>query len=1076
MNLYSKTKRHIIRLGFLWTLCTFTLHVAQAQNKDAQNRWVGFVEQLNFRSIGPAVTSGRISDIAVNPNNPKEYYVAAAYGGVWKTQNAGITFTPIFDHYETQSIGCLAIDPNNTNIIWVGTGENNNQRSVGYGNGIYKSEDGGKSFKNMGLKHSFHIGTIVVNPKKSDEIWVAAYGPLWGDKGEKGIYTSKDGGKTWIVSLTDDKAGFNEVHLDPFNENIIYACAHQRRRHEWTYLGGGPNSAIYKSTDKGVSWQKLSKGLPTEDKGRITMSVSQQHPGKLTAVIETSKTAGGVFISNDYGASWQKVNDYFSSGNYYQEVFQDPKNDQRLFFMDTYLHVSEDGGKTVKRFPEKNKHVDNHAIWIDPVDYRHLLVGCDGGLYETFDYGENWSFNENLPITQFYRVAVDNSKPFYSVYGGTQDNYSLGGPSRNNTANGIPNEDWFVTVGGDGFKSQVDPKNPNIVYSQWQYGGLVRFDKNTGDQIDIKPKSIPNEPPLIWNWDAPLLISKYNNKKIYFAANRLFKSENRGDSWSIISPVLGRKLDRNQLPVMDKIWGLDAVAKNQSTSIYGNISAITEGKMGELLVGTDDGMLYFSQNDGLNWDSLSLPMELNGLSLKYGNSTLNIMPFITSLQIASDGTFYVAYDNHRQGDFKPYVFRSQDKGKKWKLCTTGIPDYYPVKTIWSDPVDADILCIGTEFGLFISSNKGDNNTKFAVNLPPIAIKDIVYQEESQDLILATFGRGIVICDDYHLIRELKKNQSKWVNESIHHYFLPYEKVGGKGNGFRGANRFQGVNLDEEFRFYVFIDEIPLSLKEQRKEIELKRDYFPHETLIIKEHEERLGQFYIQARSIEGQVVSVFKVSLKKGWNALKWNLKYSIKPSHLHSTESEIQYGPYINPGNYLLTLFKLDSQGLREVSTDLKMNTPVTISHLFEDSELISFSKERLERWNRIKSVKSELQRVTLKLEEIHKSISKIMDLSPVFMNKSIDFSELLGLRKKLLDIRYVLLGGNPLANYEFPVNESIQSELFTVFSYMKESLQAPTISHVNKVIEIETKLLELRAQLEGIEARYKQIESTLE
>lgn len=451
--------------------------------------------QVNFRMIGPSTTSGRIVDIAVNPLNKSEYYLAAAYGGVWKTSNGGTTYQPIFDSYGTQSIGCLALDPKNPNILWVGTGENNNQRSVGYGNGIYRSLDGGKSFENMGLKLSEHIGMIKIDPTNSNRVWVAVYGPVWKEGGERGLYLTEDGGKTWVRNFhVSDNTGCNEVYLDPNMPGTMYAAFHQRRRHEWTYLGGGPESALYKSTDNGKSWRKLAGGLPAGELGRITIATTTK-AGQMYAMVEAEEGKGGIFISYDYGESWSKQNPFFTAGNYYQEIFVDPTNPNRLFCMDSYMKVSDDAGKTLRNAGEGNKHVDNHVIWIDPAQSSHWLVGCDGGLYETFDNAQHWNYKDNISITQFYRASVDNASPFYNIYGGTQDNNTLGGPVKNNSANGVSNDDWYVTVGGDGFKSQIDPTNPNIVYSQWQYGGLVRYDKVTGEAVDIKPTIGLDEAP-----------------------------------------------------------------------------------------------------------------------------------------------------------------------------------------------------------------------------------------------------------------------------------------------------------------------------------------------------------------------------------------------------------------------------------------------------------------------------------------------------------------------------------------------------------------------------------------------------
>ncbi|MCB0737680.1 MAG: glycosyl hydrolase, partial [Bacteroidetes bacterium] len=471
------------RLGIVIGLCALTLISFSQESKITS----GTVSGLKFRNVGPALTSGRVADIAVNPKNHAEWYIASASGGVWKTTNAGNTFSPIFDGQGSYSIGCVTIDPNNEHVIWVGTGENNNQRSVAYGDGVYKSEDGGKSWKNMGLKTSEHIGMIAVDPTNSNTIYAAAYGPLWCAGGERGLYKSIDGGKSWnkILEISEN-TGVNEVHLDPRNPNIIYATAHQRRRHVFTYIGGGPESAIYKSTNGGESFEKLGSGLPSGvDIGRIGMDVSPVNPDVLYAIVEAQYDKGGIFKSANRGASWSKVNKFNTSGNYYQEVICDPVDVNKVFFMDTYGRYSTDGGNTINQLPNKgnSRHVDDHCFWIDPTQTNHWIIGCDGGLYETWDAGNAWDFKANLPITQFYKVAVDEDSPFYNIYGGTQDNFSLGGPARTKSANGILNEDWFVTNGGDGFESQIDPTNPNIVYAQAQYGWLVRYDKASGETI-----------------------------------------------------------------------------------------------------------------------------------------------------------------------------------------------------------------------------------------------------------------------------------------------------------------------------------------------------------------------------------------------------------------------------------------------------------------------------------------------------------------------------------------------------------------------------------------------------------------
>jgi photosystem II stability/assembly factor-like uncharacterized protein len=469
------------------------------------------------------------------------------------------------------------LDPKNPLVVWVGTGENNSQRSVSYGDGVYKSEDGGKSWKNMGLKTSEHIGKIVIDPRDSNVVYVAAQGPLWSAGKERGLYKTIDGGKTWNQVLKiSENTGVSDIAIDSQNPDTIYAAAYQRRRHVWTLIDGGPESAIYKSNDAGATWKKVRMGLPTVDMGRIGLTISPADNNVLYATIEAADRKGGIFRSTDRGESWERRNDFDATAMYYSQIVADPKDVERIYIPNTYMMVSDDGGKTVRRLGEKSKHVDNHAIWINPENTNYYLVGCDGGIYESFDRGANWEYKSNLPITQFYDVTTDNAAPFYNVYGGTQDNSSVGGPSRTHNVSGITNSDWFITQGGDGFRSQVDPEDPNIVYAESQNGGLVRFDRRTGERVGIEPAIGRNEDPLRTNWDTPFIISPHSHTRLYFAANKLYKSDDRGDSWQLVSGELTRGLDRNKLPVMGKIQSIDAVAKNASTAFYGNGSALAE--------------------------------------------------------------------------------------------------------------------------------------------------------------------------------------------------------------------------------------------------------------------------------------------------------------------------------------------------------------------------------------------------------------------------------------------------------------------------------------------------------------------
>ena len=482
---------------------------------------------LKFRNIGPGFMSGRIADIAIHPEDFSTWYVAVGSGGVWKTVNSGTTWTPLFDQQSVYSIGCVTIDANDPNRIWVGTGENIGGRHVGYGDGIYLSQDGGSTWSNMGLKKSEHISKILVHPKNSDVIMVAAQGPLWSKGGERGFYKSMDGGKTWNKTLGDDEwTGVTDIVMDPRNPDLIYAATWQRHRTVAAYMGGGPGTAIYRSTDGGNTWSKLTKGLPNSNMGKIGLAISPQQPDVLYAAIELNRRTGGIYKSTDKGSSWIKQSNAVSGAtgpHYYQELYASPHQYDRIYLMDTQTQVSEDGGKTVSRVNVVNRHVDDHAMAFRADDPDYLLFGTDGGLYESYDLGKSWRFIENLPVTQFYKVAVDDAEPFYNIYGGTQDNSTQGGPSRTDNVHGIQNSDWKIVLDWDGHQPATEPGNPDIIYAERQQGNISRVDITTGEVVDIQPQPGPDDPHERYNWDAPILVSPHNPTTIFFASYRVWK-------------------------------------------------------------------------------------------------------------------------------------------------------------------------------------------------------------------------------------------------------------------------------------------------------------------------------------------------------------------------------------------------------------------------------------------------------------------------------------------------------------------------------------------------------------------------
>lgn len=870
---------------------------------------------LKFRSIGPALTSGRISHIAVNPDNNKEYYVATAAGGVWKTNNAGNTYQSLFDNQGSYSIGCVTIDPNNPNVIWVGSGENNNQRSVAYGDGVYKSNDGGKTWKNMGLKNSEHIGNILVDPRNSDVVYVSAIGPLWSSGGERGLYKTTDGGTTWNRVLDiDSHTGINEVVLDPRNPDLLYAVAFQRRRHVFTYLGGGPGSGIYKSTNAGATWEKASTGLPTVDMGRIGLAISPANPENIYAIVEAAQSKGGVFISTNRGASWERRGKYSTSGNYYQEIIADPVNPDKLYAMDTWMKVSVDGGRSFKNVGEDYKHVDNHTLWIDPTDTDHLLSGNDGGIYETWDAGKNWSFKPNLPVTQFYKVAVDNAKPFYNVYGGTQDNFSLGGPSRTTSHNGPNNFDWFITHGGDGFESQVAPDNPDIVYTQSQYGVLMRYDKRSGEEKGIQPKARKDEDAYRWNWDAPLSISAHKNERIYFAANKLFKSDDRGDSWEVISDDLSQNIDRNKLQIMDRIWGVDAVAKNRSTSPYGTIVAFSESRLNEglLYVGTDDGLIQVTEDGGKSWRK---SQDFPGVPKRtYVNAVF--------ASKHNENVVYACFNHHKEGDFRPYVYKSSDKGRTWVAITNNLPKRGSTYAIEEDHVDQNLLFVGTEFGVFFSDTQGKAWKQLKAGIPTIAVRDITIQEGQNDLVLATFGRGFFVLDDYSALRNIS---GKLNDEAV---LLPVRDalsfensypLGLPGKAFMGDAFYIGENLGSEAIFTWFLKDEIKSIADTRRAAEKTakekggNNNYPSYEALTEERSEEKPTLIFTIKDNAGNIVRKLFAGTGAGLQRIKWDLRYESKepvnltPSSFYNPFAEMfKSGNLVAPGTYAVSLSKV--------------------------------------------------------------------------------------------------------------------------------------------------------------------------
>jgi len=862
---------------------------------------------LGLRSIGPALMSGRISDIAIHPHDQSTWYVAVGSGNIWKTTNSGTTWLPIFDDQGSYSIGCITLDPQNPETIWVGTGENVGGRHVGYGDGVYRSRDGGKTWENLGLKASQHIGMIVIDPRDSRTIYVAAEGPLWSGGGERGLFKSTDDGATWENILAGGEyTGVNEIHLDPRDPDVMYAVMQQRFRNVAALINGGPESGIHKSTDGGKTWRELTNGIPDEDKGRIGMAISPINPDVIYATIELAHRKGGFYRSADRGESWTKGAEYISGGtgpHYYQELFASPHKFDRVYQMDVRMHVTEDGGKTMRRMQEKHKHSDNHALAFNPNDPEYLLAGSDGGLYESWDLGETWKFVANLPVTQFYKVAVDYDEPFYHIVGGTQDNATQYGPSRTDNVHGIRNSDWRITVGGDGHQPAIDPTNPDIIYSQWQVGNLVRHDRKTGEVVYIQPQPRDGEEWDRFNWDAPILISPHDPARLYHASQRLWRSDNRGDSWTPISKDLSRGINRLTAPMMGRVWSIDALWDLYAMSKYGTITNISESPRQEGLIyaGTDDGLIQVTEDGGKNWRKAG---------------TLPDVPdyfFVNDIKadLHDADTVYVCVDNHKAGDFKPYVFKSEDRGRSWKSIVGNLPERHLIWRLVQDHINPNLLFLGTEFGIFFTVNGGENWIKLTGGVPNIPFRDLAIQKRENDLVGATFGRGFFVLDDYAPLRhvseatleqdaELFPVRNAW-------WYVPRRTLGGSPKAYQGHAFFVAPNPPFGSTFTYYLKE-PLQTRKDirtKSEKEIAKDGgdtpTPGWTALRKEELEEKPAVVLTVRDADGNVVRHLTGPTGKGIHRVSWSLTYPSTRPWSSEEGAEREEGDSRNPADGVL-------------------------------------------------------------------------------------------------------------------------------------------------------------------------------
>ena len=755
-------------------LCCATLLIAvSAAALSAQRLDEAALGQLAWRAIGPAVMGGRIDDVAVDERNPSTIYIGSASGGVWKTTNNGTTWTPIFDRQGVASIGDIALTPSQPDLVWVGTGEPNNRQSSSFGDGIYKSVDGGRTWTHMGLRETQHIGRVIIDPVDPDIVYVAAMGRLWGPNAERGVFKTVDGGRTWTnVKFIDQDTGFVDMVMDPANRQVLYAAAYQRRRAPWGFNGGGPGSGLYKTADGGRTWTRLSQGLPAGTVGRIGLAIWRRDPRVLYATVE-HRTEGGTFRSDDGGETWRKMSNVNPRPMYYSKIHIDPTSDQRLYILGASLFVSTDGGRTftdpvtgragandtMSPTYDLGVHGDHHALWIDPQNPKHLILGNDGGLYFSYDGSITWDKVNNLPIAQFYGISVDMATP-YNIYGGLQDTHSFGGPSATRHYLGILNDDWVQINTGDGMYAQADPNDPETIYTESQDGNLSRFHRPTGDRKPIRPTAPAGEPPYRFNWTSPLVISPHDSKTLYFGGNRVFRSTDRGETWTA-GPDLTRAETRDDLTIMGVKPGREVLANNDGVSAWGTVTTLAESPVqaGLLWAGTDDGLVQVSRDAGKTWRNVT---ERIGGPARKGRIS-RVEP-----SHRDAGTVYVSLDRHQDDDFAPYLFASRDFGETWKSLATGLPPVGWINVVKEHPKAVHVLFAGTETGLFVSLDGGAGWTRFTHGFPTVPVDDLVVHPRDQDLIVGTHGRAIYVLDDVSVVAGLTAE----VAASELHLFAP----------------------------------------------------------------------------------------------------------------------------------------------------------------------------------------------------------------------------------------------------------------------------------------------------------------
>ena len=864
------------------------------------------LDQLTFRNIGPSVAGGRIHDIEVLPNDPATVFIASASGGIWKSSNKGTTWKPVFDDQAVSTFGDMAISLSNPDVIYAGSGEQQNRQSTSWGNGIYKSENQGETWRSIGLEKTYHIARVIIHPENPNIVFVAALGNLWNSSKERGVYQTTNGGKNWKkVLYIDDMTGVVDMAMDKNNPNILYAATYQRMRKAWGFNGGGPGSGIYKTTDGGKTWNELTGGLPPGDKGRIGLAASKTRSNIIYATIEHADSSG-FYRSGNGGRTWKRVNKLNPRPMYYSHIFVDPNNDDIVYMLATEFYRTKDAGKTFYQMPTRptydvGVHSDHHTLWINPNNSNHFFLAGDAGLHESWDGGVAYNRLNNIPIGQFYGIGADMEVP-YNIYGGMQDNHSWMGPSATRHWLGILADDWKQVGFGDGMYQQPDPES-SMLYNASQNGNIIRVDRKTGNMQGLKPFPSDSKEKYRFDWVTPLAISKHSSKKVFLGGNRLFISDNGGDSWERTED-LSSNTNRDSLTIMGVLGADIKLSKNDGTSSYGEIISISESPLWHrvIWVGTDDGNIQVSRDGGEKWEEVSG----NITGIPAGSYVSRVLS-----SIRDRGSAYVTFDRHREGDWKPYVYRTEDYGKTWVPLTRGLPSG-SVNVIAEHPDNPDVLFLGTEHAVYLSVNAGSDWTKFKSNLPTTLYDDLLIHPREKDLVLGTHGRSFWVLDDTSPLAEWSTVYNKPVHvfsvraATLFHYW--------KDTSYRAQEEWAGENP-------------------------------PYGAIISYLVNSDVDSVTITVKRRKNQIIRTYRQPVVKGSiQRLAWDLKYPPPSSQQNESKTEgLQkpkpedilpkpahpldpQGPSVSPGVYTVTIAagnETSTQPIR-VNPDPKLNLKV--------------------------------------------------------------------------------------------------------------------------------------------------------